>query len=120
MPKLGADNNAVPCHPGFILHAPDMDPNLGKSYTKAPSKTSAPIPLYAWLQTDPVSATTPFNFTIRLDGVVGDPPKPGQPRNPAQPLIRDYGARFEIGVWRPDMDKWTPDHIQVKEGDMLG
>lgn len=120
MPMLGADGKPVPGHPGFILHGPEMDPNLGKTYSKVASKTGAPLPLYAMPITDPVSATTPFNFTIRLEGVVGEPPKPGQPRDPASPLIRNYAARFEIGVWRPDMDKWTPDHIQVKEGDMLG
>ena len=28
----------------------------------------------------------------------GDPPKPGQPRDPASPLIRNYAARFDVGV----------------------
>lgn len=120
VPALDKEGKIIPGNPGYTLHTPDRDPVLGKNYTPVPSSSGAPIPLYAMPLTDPVSATTPFNFTIRLEGVVGDPPKPGQPRDPASPLIRTYAARFEIGVWRPDMDKWTADHIQVKEGDMLG
>lgn len=120
LPMLDAKGAAVPGHPGFTLHAPDLDPVLGKNYTKALSKSGAPLPLYALPLTEPVAAKTPFNFTIRLEGVNGTPPPPGQLRDPNKPQIRDYEARFEVGAWKSDMDKWTSVHITAKEGDILG
>src|SRR5207249_1739920 len=53
-----------------------------------------------------VSAITPTNFTLRLEGIVGTPPKPGQPRDPANPLLRDYAAKFEIRAWIADIQNW--------------
>lgn len=120
LPKLDAQGIPIPGDPGFTLHSPDKHPTLGKNYLPAPSKSGAPLPLFALPLTAPVKAETPFTFTIRLEGVNGTPPPPDVIRDPKKPEIRDYEARFEIGVWRPDMEKLNSTHITAKEGDTLG
>lgn len=113
-PNRKADGSIMP-GPGFKHHVPN-----DKSYTAVtPKNAGSPALLYALPPTEEVHGTTPSNFTIRLEGIVGTPPPPGRPRDPANPLIRDYGAKFEIRAWLTDLQAWQNHHIEVKEGDPL-